>query len=517
VSRGDRLAVSGEVAVRGAESGRSTLRLRNDSGVVVDSLEVEWGAGTSRHPFEFIVQTDSVGYARFELDLRELDDESVSRNNRLQIGVRVEKDRLRVLHLATRPGWDAHFLRNAASRDARIEWNTVYRTPAGFRLAGTDSMIVWPPDPDLISGFDLFVAGLPEDLALFGSAGSGILEAVRGGAGLWILATDPGENPEWPSTIRAVAPLVPGRRARWVHTETRATLPAEARSHPVWALGPGGADVVESLNRVPPLRARVAPIGLSADADVLLRSRGGTGEPPILAVRREGQGRVAVWNGAPLWSWSFWQLGDEGNQAFFDAMVTNLVNWMAEGGDRERLRLQVPRPVIARGEVIRLRALALDAQLRPDTRQDVWLEWAEAGPDSSVVGRARMAADPETPGGRVAEMPALPAGEYRLRATLEENSASLSSSWEPLTVDPFSVEYQDPRVDRLRLGSVARATGGEPLVPGEFTEWARSLDLSRRERILSGRIDLGSQFWLLLPLLGFLSVEWALRKRAGLI
>ena len=137
--------------------------------------------------------------------------------------------------------------------------------------------------------------------------------------------------------------------------------------------------------------------------------------------------------------------------------------------------------------------------------------------DSSVVGRVRMAPDPETPGGRVAEMPALPAGEYRLRATLEENSSTLSSDWEPLTVDPFSVEYQDPRVDRLQLSSVARATGGEALGPGEFADWARALDLSRRERILSGRIDLGSRLWLLLPLLGFLSVEWTLRKRAGLI
>ena len=96
-------------------------------------------------------------------------------------------------------------------------------------------------------------------------------------------------------------------------------------------------------------------------------------------------------------------------------------------------------------------------------------------------------------------------------------TGTLSSTWQPLTVDPFSVEYQDPRVDRLRLGAIARATGGGLLDPGDFESWARSLDLSRREQLLTGRIDLGSRFWLLIPLLAFLSAEWILRKRAGLI
>jgi hypothetical protein len=79
------------------------------------------------------------------------------------------------------------------------------------------------------------------------------------------------------------------------------------------------------------------------------------------------------------------------------------------------------------------------------------------------------------------------------------------------------VEFRDPRVDRLRLASLARATGGDLLDERDLGEWARSLDLDQRQRISTGRIDLGSRLWLLLPLLAFLSAEWALRKRVGLI
>jgi hypothetical protein len=451
------------------------------------------------------------------VEVQPLEDETVDRNNRVQVGVRVEKDRLRVLQIVSRPGWDTHFLRNSVARDTRIDWTTAYRTPAGMRIAGTDSLLAWPMDRESLDEIDLFVAGLSEDLALLGSSDSGILDAVRRGAGLWIVAGDASDAPVWPSAVRAIAPVSPGRRARWIPTEARAELPAEARSHPVWSFRPEGGDVEESLGRVPPLLARIAPMDVVADADILLRTRSADGEAPIVAARRVDQGRVVVWNGAPLWSWSFWQLGDRGTQPFFDAFVGNLVSWMAEGGDRERLRLQVPRSVVARGESVQLRALALDPQMRPDTQQDVWLEWSVADADSSVAGRVRMAPDPRTPGGRQAELPSLVAGEYRLRATLEENSATLHSDWEPMTVDAFSVEFRDPRVDRLRLASLARATGGDLLDEQDFRTWARELDLSQRERVSTGRIDLGARLWLLLPLLALLSVEWALRKRAGLI
>jgi hypothetical protein len=268
---------------------------------------------------------------------------------------------------------------------------------------------------------------------------------------------------------------------------------------------------------VPPLKARIAPLDVSVDADLLLRARVGNQEVPVLAVRSEGQGRVATWTGAPLWSWSFWRLGDDDHQGLYSAFVSSLVAWMAEGGDRQRVRLQIPRPVLARGESVRLKALALDRQLRPDARQDVWFEWAEAEGDTSVVGRTRMEPDSTTPGARTVEMPALAPGEYLVRARLEEGDTGVSSSWQRLTIDPYSVEFQDPRVDRLQLATLASTTGGRLVDSGEFEAWADELDLQRRRVLLSGRTDLGASLWLLLPLLGVLSAEWAWRKRTGLI
>jgi hypothetical protein len=100
---------------------------------------------------------------------------------------------------------------------------------------------------------------------------------------------------------------------------------------------------------------------------------------------------------------------------------------------------------------------------------------------------------------------------------LEEGDAGVSSPWQRLTIDPYSVEFQDPRVDRLQLATLASAAGGRLIDPGAFEAWADELDLQRRRVLLSGRTDLGASLWLLLPLLGALSIEWAWRKRTGLI
>jgi len=516
VSRGDQLALEGEVQARAPAAGSTVLRLRQ-GGVVIDSLSVDWMAGTSRHDFRFVVRTDSVGYARYALEIAAAADEKVLRNNEQQIGVRVEKDRLRVLQLASTPDWDTHFLRHAVSADRRIQWDVVYRTPAGLRVAGTDSLLAWPLAADELDAIDLFVTGGSGGLSMVGGQRSGVLAAVREGAGLWIQLASATTSPVWPRSIREIAPIVPGTGARWVYAESRVSLPAQARSHPVWAISSSAVDIDESLSRIPPLQARVAPVLLASDADLLLRASSARVNTPVLAVRREGRGRVAVFNGAPLWSWSFWRLYDEGNQAVFGEMVSNLVTWMAEGGDRQRLRLTVPRPVVSRGELSTLRALALDARLRPDTRHDVWLEWARADGSGEVVGRLRMDPDAATPGGRIADLGALPAGEYQLRCRLEDEAGSLETDWQPLTVDPFSVEFRDPRVDRPRLAALARATGGALIDDDDFEAWAQGLNLSRREVVLTGRVDLGAGFWLLVPLLVLLSLEWALRKRVGLI
>jgi len=231
---------------------------------------------------------------------------------------------------------------------------------------------------------------------------------------------------------------------------------------------------------------------------------------------------VARWTAGPLWSWSFWRLGGTESEATFRSLIGNLFYYLAEGGDRTRLRLVLPQQVVAQGQNTLVRGLALDRRLQPDETHDVWLEWvvgATAAADSAreATGRARMLPDPKVPGSRRLPLPSLPPGEYSVRLSLEDGDDRITSDWKDLVVDPFSVEFQDPRVDRSALQRIAETTGGRLLERRDLAAWAAGLDLVARETVVTARIDLWGSLWLFGPLLLLLCAEWSLRKRWGLI
>ena len=118
---------------------------------------------------------------------------------------------------------------------------------------------------------------------------------------------------------------------------------------------------------------------------------------------------------------------------------------------------------------------------------------------------------------RATALPALPPDTYSLRVAMEDGSGTQRSAWQTLTVDAYSVEFRDPGVDRAALTALSRRTGGALLEADAAVEWAAGHPLPVRETVLAGRLDLWASPWLLLPLLGLLGLEWALRKRWGLI
>ena len=527
VHRGDRVVIDAELVVDAAEAGSTWARLRDEDGAVSDSTRLRWPEGGGRVPLQFVVDADSLGVRQYELSVRDGGAEAVLRNNAVRIGFEVGKDRLQVFYLESNPSWNAHFLARLASRDRRLQWNGVYRADDGFRLAGTDSVLNWPPDEDFQRDVDLWIAGSLQDLQLLTSPGLEVERHVRAGAGLLVLAGDGGIPGRVGTEALELIPLRPQPRSRWIPGEIRAAVTPAGRGHPVLAVGSEEGDLEDLLGEVPPLRAALLPLDVAPDADVLLQGRGARSVVPLLAVREEGEGTVAAWTGAPLWSWSFWRLGDNDAEPVYRALIGNLVATLAEGGDRERLRLQLPGPVVAQGEDAVARAVLLDVRMRPEEAQDVWLEWARAEDvadtsggatrEDAVLGRVLMRTDPRTPGGRRTAVPALPPGEYRVRVSSEGRGERLVSDWQPLTVDPYSVEFRNPGVDRASLASLANRTGGRLLRAERLDDWTGSVGLEEERRVLEGRLDLWASPWLLLPLLGALALEWILRKRWGLI
>lgn len=520
--RGETLRVDAEVVAQTPSAGEGWVILESPAGA--DSLRVRWPEGGGRVPVAFEVPADSLGLRVRELRVEPLPGEPLVANNQTLVGFEVRKDRLRIAYVEGRPTWNFHFLHRLAASDPRFEFVGLHRGAAGWKVAGSDSTWALPRDARDTQDVDLWIAGSLEDLNSLTVTNDVLGDAVRAGAGLLVLAGEPrrGSTPSPTARAADLLPLTPAPASRWGLGRHGLRPTAAGAGHPVMDLPTDLGPPREALSALPPLWGVLTSGAPRVDADVLLETTRDGQRHPLLSLRDAGSGRVALWSGGPLWSWSFWRLGSSESEEVFRALVGNLLYFLAEGGDRTRLRLVLPQQVVAQGQDTLVRGLALDRRLQPDMVHDVWLEWAPgaaARTDSThqPTGRARMQVDPEVPGSRRLPLPALPPGEYVVRLALEDGEERVVSEWKDLVVDPYSVEFQHPRVDRASLQRIAETTGGAVVDRAGLASWARDLDLVARETVVTARIDLWGSLWLFLPLLGLLSTEWALRKRWGLI
>ncbi|HKI84960.1 MAG TPA: vWA domain-containing protein, partial [Candidatus Krumholzibacteria bacterium] len=431
--RGDQIEITAEAVVESANAGHARAILQG--GASPDTLSFSWPRGGGRIPLSFVVRADSLGMLRRVLRLTPLPSEALQDNNAIEIGAEVLKDRLHIMIVQSRPGWDFHFLRRRLAEDPRFDVEGVYRAVDRWQKAGSDSTWTPPVDATAAAGVDAWVILSLEDFAQLSERAPGMIASVREGAGLWVLFGEARGQP--PSSLsREASELLPvqlSSASRWKRARHRVRLLPAGISSPIFAFPASVGDPLERLEQMPPLWDAVHGIVAKPDADVLLQAEDFEGTTPLLSLKSSAKGTVACWSAAPMWSWSFWRLGEREGEDVYRALVGNLIYYLAEGASRKRLQLILPRPVVARGEDALLRAVVLDARRQPDESSDLWIEWRKepsAGADSSttVLGRALMQrAQNGPPGGRQLAIPPLPAGHYQFRLALEESSGRIFS------------------------------------------------------------------------------------------
>ena len=162
--RGEDVAIEAEVVVDDRRRGETWVVLESEH-APAESLRVRWPDGGGRVPLRFVVAADSLGLVTHQLRVLPLPDEPLQQNNSLEIGIEVRKDRLRLFYVESRPTWNYHFLARRAAADPRFEFNGVYRSADGWRVAGTDSSWSMPLTVEETAGIDAWICGSLDDLA----------------------------------------------------------------------------------------------------------------------------------------------------------------------------------------------------------------------------------------------------------------------------------------------------------------------------------------------------------------
>ena len=564
-----RNAVKVEAVVRvlggSAWSGkRIPVTLKRD-GAVVRTVELTVDPAKPEQKISFEFTPDRVGKYLYEISTPVLDGDAIPENNSRIFLIKVIRDKIRVLLVAGRPSWDERFLRGLLKHNPNVDLISFFilRTPTDVELVSPDEMSLIPfPTEELflqqLRSFDLvFLQNFNYAPYGIGAYLGEIKDYVIEGGGLAMLGgdlsfTSGGYSGSPVADVLPVELLGPAPEDRLISLDSfKPRLTAEGRGHPITALRLDARDNSARWDALPALdganlvsRARAGATVLAAHPTL----KGDDGKPlPVLAVQEVGKGRSLAFTSDSSWRWGFGRPaaadapgkapasagGDDGRGRDYQKFWESAIRWLVRDPELRLLRLESDQGEYRRGERVRLRVRAFDPEYRPAQGLEVQVTISHVGGgDAAKLPPLHRAVTTDESGEAMVDLDPLPPGGYRAVARAHAPNGGGGGAAAARTVAPsddegFVVrgaarELEDPEARPQLLSAIAEATGASYLgeaadvSSGKLTDLA--FQLPQITRINKHRdVELWSTWITLAAAAVFLSLEWTLRRRRGLL
>ncbi|WBU61282.1 hypothetical protein [Paracoccus albus] len=333
-----RLHIADEGAVPDAANGPTQLRVNLD-GEEINSIAVTPGTQV-----ELPVTFEAAGPNVLQLSLDDQPDELTTINNRMALTVNAVRDRLRVLLVSGEPNPGERTWRNLLKSDANVDLIhfTILRPPEKFDGVPVNelALIRFPTEElfmERIRNFDLIIFDRYRMRGiLLPQYYDNIRRYVEEGGAILVSA-----GPEFAGvesiSRSALGEILPGRPSgRLIDAPFTPRLTDDGRRHPV----------TESLPGAPPESGTVEP-GESwgrwlrmveafptPDSTIAMI---GEGNRPLLMLRRQGEGRVALIASDQVWLWG---RGFEGGGPQLDLM-RRVAHWSMKEPELEEEALEL--------------------------------------------------------------------------------------------------------------------------------------------------------------------------------
>ncbi len=182
-------------------------------------------------------------------------------------------------------------------------------------------------------------------------------------------------------------------------------------------------------------------------------------------------------------------------------------------GQNKQISLQTERSRYNPGEPVRIYANVLSDAYEPVEKESHTVVIERKG-DIDSTQSVVLVPDPATPGIYFGTYVASQDGEYILRG--QDHEAESSGSVEFAVADD-PIEDRDTSAKPGIASSIAKASGGSVVAPGELASLIDKLPAPEMSRIVARELELWDTPILYILLILFLGIEWYLRRRENLL
>ncbi len=500
------------------------LVLKEGDHILVSKI-IEVREDTQRYEVELEFIPQSAGKRIYSLSLPRFSGEFILTNNEKEFEINVVRDRIRVLHLNGRPSWDSRYLREVLAYNPKVDLLSFFI----LRNIGDDveaptselSLIPFPSNllfDDYLSSFDLIIfQNFKYDPFIDKKYLGNIRKYVEnGGAFLMIggeLSFQGGGYTRTP--IEEILPVNFRETNRtFVDEAFRPVLNQEFSRHPILRLEKDMALNQKVWQSLPPLQGMNMGLHPDKNAHVLASYAKGKGSViPILVTGDFGKGRTALLGTDSVWNWNFRNVGGGGSGRYFQRFWNNVIDWLIAEPETRRLQLESDKERYREGEQALIKFKLLKKNYQPAVGATVQLVLKPLKEKSG--NETELKTDEQGEG----VFPFLPGGEgfytARIKADLEGKSLAEEIMFSVLK---DNAEFEKPLVNETLLKKIAEITGGQHrlLKGNDDLSTFRFANPDVRTKGHSRSFSLWDNWWAYGLVVGFLVMDWFLRRKSGL-
>ncbi len=553
----DAVEITASLKLDGLAGKPATVRLLDAAGKVLDEETVTAAGPRERREITLTHTPGEKGRTAYQLDIVPIEGEVLDDNNRRKLAVDVNDERTKVLIVDGRSRWEFRYLRNMLLRDKSIKLQSVLfappyiekeppRPPITAKASNRDAEADRLPDTaENLNAFDVIVLGDVDSADLSTDDQHRIEQFVADRGGCVVVIAGPEHMPAdyhgqpLASVIPVVAesadPTSEGIFQLGLTAEGRAD--ALARLHldadenarlwkhlPImhwrstWRKAKGSAtvlvfaDAVTKIGSSPTTAPASQPDGRRRDAE---RERANA----MMCAQTYGLGKVLYlgWDAT-------WRLRHKVGDKLHHKLWRQVFRWATDGNlatGLELVKLGTDQARYAQDEPVTVRAKFS----RPDlTPMPDALASTEIRTGDKVVRSGRLHYVSGSPGMYEAKFTDLPRGEL----TVALKSPQIDELRQPddppgevstrIVIDAAeSPESLNLAANESLLQRLADVSGGVRVTPADPRPFRAALDTEPARNVRETQMTLWNSWWLLSAMVVVITVEWILRKRAGLI
>jgi uncharacterized membrane protein len=509
-----------DVLIRRRDTGAVSfpIHLKQGSRILRTSI-VQFDESDAFRQVSFTVEPVEVGQLLYQVEIAP-DNDDTAENNRRDFLIDVSDPKNRVLYLEGVPRWEFKFLKRALLSEKNYQLSAFVRGGDGTfinfdEISGQAGGTAPQFTTETLSKYKVVVLGDMGGSALSDDDRRGIRDFVDKGGGLLLMGAGKAYGSGGvldAAYLKELSPAVSQPGAAMKEGRFSVDLTPMGRTHP--ALGD-----LSMEPQLPPILSFWAPVSVGDFSTVLISVADGS---PVLAVRRFGQGRVAMVLSDSLWRW---QLGDSGGgseKSLYNRFITQLVYWLAPS-EKDVEKSTLLQVVIARNEVDLREKVTIGAVYDTGgSAEDEVVNCTITPPDGGQPLAFQML--PSTLSTDVGL--SRPMDGYRCFFTPQESGKydievstgdGTQRARVVLLVRRPELEKTGAPLNREYLNEVASATGGAFVAWSDRFAFLDEIPYSPREFSTARERKIWDRWWWLCILIGLFCGEWWWRRKLDLV